>query len=326
MASHSHFDRFSFMETEFGLPQYIGDYLDESEIFDPYKLNTEAQYAENDYNLLSPMLDKSLENFINYTFYNQEANPVYKKPTWGSIRASIHRWIPLERPRPTSDHAEIWGKICLDKVPNTNRIRTILNKTNQDTLDKAPVIQSFLKGWINHTTEPSNQINLSPSTYQYGEMLITFHLMVLCLNARTKEEITAMKKVISCKNDRSEDDEHHTFVMDDPNFGRIYIFKDYFYIPKIKLFGHRNLCLMIKDTLLGRFNSLISMSNRLDGKFIKSDRDQLEELYRLGDLCLHKHKIEGYNVIKLIESLCMDRIAATAKTLNAPSSQNSESI
>nr|WGC86355.1 MAG: RNA polymerase [Bat tupavirus CX3] len=69
---------------------------------------------------------------------------------------------------------------------------------------------------------------------------------------------------------------------------------------------------MVKDVVLARFQTLITMNPRHDAKFTPDDIQTLVNVYRLGDRMLSIHGNSAYDHIKMLEPICNLRMTQLA--------------
>lgn len=74
----------------------------------------------------------------------------------------------------------------------------------------------------------------------------------------------------------------------------------------------RNTLLMCKDTYVARFQTLVSMVNRVDTMFQTFEWEKLNQIYRMGDVCLRLVGNQSYDALKLIEPIASLRMADIA--------------
>ena len=72
-----------------------------------------------------------------------------------------------------------------------------------------------------------------------------------------------------------------------------------------KLIVDRDFMLMMKDTWLARFNSLVSLIGRTDLKFPKYTLFDILKLYQNGYVIIHNVGNDSYTGVKLLEPLCV---------------------
>lgn len=96
------------------------------------------------------------------------------------------------------------------------------------------------------------------------------------------------------------------------NFGKILINHGFVFFLDEKVIKDRNTLLMCKDTYVARFQTLISMINRVDSMFGTSEWEVLSQIYLLGDKCLRLVGNQAYDALKLIEPIASLRMADLA--------------
>lgn len=76
----------------------------------------------------------------------------------------------------------------------------------------------------------------------------------------------------------------------------------------------RNMTLMIKDTLIARASSLLTMLDRCDGSFDRKDVSKMNDFYVEGDKLTCQLERGGFSAIKLIEPTVLQRIHELASS------------
>lgn len=98
-----------------------------------------------------------------------------------------------------------------------------------------------------------------------------------------------------------------------PNFGNVYIIKGLTYFEQMGILADRNMVLMMKDITNSRFQCLMSLQNRIDGKYGDQCIKDLEEVYSIGDQMIIQSGNRAYDGIKMVEPLCNLRLIELAQ-------------
>lgn len=84
------------------------------------------------------------------------------------------------------------------------------------------------------------------------------------------------------------------------------------YFSTLNLLLDRNTVLMMKDTYIARFNTLLSIQFRTDKALPTSGSPQGSLMYEYGVVILSEGGNAGYDNIKMLEPKCMDQLAKLA--------------
>lgn len=134
------------------------------------------------------------------------------------------------------------------------------------------------------------------------------------MNAKTFEEYDNLKVLIFLVGEWDEETDSNISVINDANLGEIMIFGAFVVIQEYKLILDRNFMLMIKDTWLARFNTLLSSYHILSRQDTKLPHDTVFDIitmYKIDEMIL-KVGNPGYSGIKLLEPMCVLRLSQIA--------------
>ncbi|AJR28363.1 polymerase [Curionopolis virus] len=290
-----------------------------------------------DYNLNSPVLNDSREDFLN----------VFEDPS--SQKLPI---ISLNRREETFlrtslnslKNAKIFGMDEEKKFLSTNRSvnltvghchelffkdRSILSSvvTNlypdllKSSLEYCLKTKAVGEAYFGQSLEfPSLESFLEKENLiKWGEWFLFLHSLVLGMNCRSEEELSHAfswtKKITSYKvipSKKGEEGSEGNFlekgvIINTPFLDGIVLWREFLLIPCKKLLLNKNQVMMYKDTLLARTQSMISIL--IDGGEMMLDRmNNLEKLYQIGDEIIIKMGSDGYDLIKLLEPMSISRI------------------
>ncbi|WGC86344.1 MAG: RNA polymerase [Bat tupavirus BS1] len=258
-----------------------------------------------DYNLNNPILDDELIAFSRF-ISNQSYDKIFENQYWKLTRDIIQ----VERIRFNCDTTQIhrWlGSYLMKEGVSTLVARDFIKLVGSQS-EKTHVIPSLFIQSLSGAPLP-----FLPrcSSYLELELLAKFldwHCVALVLN-HFYDDLTAISGLINLeKVSRGE----HLWYRADLSSGPHLVITPWLVILETGLPLSRNLVLMVKDVVLARFQTLITMSPRHDNKFTPNDIQTLVNIYRLGDRMLCVHGNRAYDHIKMLEPICNLRMTQLA--------------
>nr|QRZ60246.1 polymerase [Bovine ephemeral fever virus] len=139
------------------------------------------------------------------------------------------------------------------------------------------------------------------------------HRVICVMNARSNIELKNLQsknrlKKIKLPKDLEERG-HKCWILDLDISGRWIIFDNYAYWELQRIVLNREFILMMKDVLISRFQTILSMNVCTDEyKYTEENIETMMSLYREGDLILEEHGNKSYKGLKLLESICNLRL------------------
>ncbi|AMK09271.1 RNA-dependent RNA polymerase [Ceratitis capitata sigmavirus] len=267
-----------------------------------------------DYSLNSPLIPDEVEDFLK----------------WNNDLSTGKRWNLNKFQRMKTLFNEDLNQVPLDCLKNFPKwfgqfnLKTFYNpepkfvKLYKEAYDLSlktkPIVDSFLKGWINQVpnTKTLEYTKLTTEANKWGSYYWELHCLVLLLNCTNKHEAEALTESIKRVNYLGYNG-GHTFKIRLSNFGHVTVGYGCALFKDLNLLLDRNTVLMMKDTYVARFNTLIAVQFRTDNMFPDQSCKLLIEMYRLGDNILKEGGIKGYDSIKLLEPMCTDRLSHLAQ-------------
>ncbi|QEA08648.1 polymerase [Puchong virus] len=142
---------------------------------------------------------------------------------------------------------------------------------------------------------------------------LDLHKVVCLMNARSKLEIENIKRkektIEISSSSLNLTTEQRSIIIEFETSGRWIIFNNNCYSVKYNMLLNREFVLMIKDVLISRFQTVLSLVVcRDEYPYSESEMEKVMQLYLEGDELLRKHGNKAYKGIKLVESLCNLRI------------------
>nr|WHX01969.1 RNA polymerase [Perhabdovirus perca] len=279
------------------IPEWLSD-----DITRGYPLN------QRDYSLNSPLISDHTMALVRYLndkvtekrFDKSETAflgiaRATKQSTWKNPEWYNHRWMGNWFSR---------DEVCVD-------FNRLVEGTNNDVLDTEEVLQAFLKGWIGKTTNAPTKTGWSVKQRSYGSKFFKLHRMVLLMNAQSEEEQALLQESLKLT---IIDKDLKIYKGNSETIGKFLLTPDFLLLLEHEIILDRTFLLMMKDTLIGRMQTLACFMNREDGKYEENIISKMESLYRLGDRMVEQIGDEAYAGIKLLEPMCNLRLAEIART------------
>ncbi|UOX72934.1 RNA-dependent RNA polymerase [Wufeng Myotis altarium vesiculovirus 1] len=260
-----------------------------------------------DYNLNSPLISDDV-NYLQDRISGRPVPAIWTVKDWGvpiqvGTRLKVN-WNPVT-------HHHIWlGRWLLHDQIDTTQGVAFLQQIDQESESTYPIVSTFLRGWIG-TTVPYPR-KLGPRTHKkifvWAQKFLDLHKIILLLNCVSKREQDSL--VETCKCTRLDD----SISIRTPSLGVAFLSLGFVFLPEHRVILDRNFVLMIKDIVIARLQTLLAITNRVDRKFLPGDIHHLVEIYSIGDRILASCGSAGYDVIKMVEPLCNERMCSIART------------
>ncbi|AOZ21307.1 RNA-dependent RNA polymerase [Lleida bat lyssavirus] len=144
----------------------------------------------------------------------------------------------------------------------------------------------------------------------YSSYLL-FHILILYMNALDWDEektIIALWRSLLDYNSKTD-----SVSVKDILWGQMIVTKDYLFIIDVNSLFDRNFVLMLKDTFLSRFNSLMILLSPPDTLYSSDFPENICSLYMAGDSVLADCGNAGYDVIKMLEPFIVNKLVQEAE-------------
>nr|BDO24648.1 large protein [Oita virus] len=269
---------------------------------------------QNDYSLNSPLISDDLDGYIRHR-RGQSYPRVFRQSDWWMRDILFdHLKTNFENIRETSDLHYWWASISLQRDIDTSRCEKFLDVLRKEALETAPVLHAFYRGWIRaELIDPLNNVYISDrNCLKWGELFLMMHDLILILNANSPQEIDELRKILNFQSLKHEG--RYIAHKIKTHLGICYIVGKILYFQRSETIIDRLFALMMKDTWIARFNTLVGLFLRTEECFERDDIEYLHKLYDLGDVVLKSLGNEGYNCIKLVEPICNWKFCEFAKT------------
>nr|AWB14585.1 L polymerase protein [Murine feces-associated rhabdovirus] len=261
--------------------------------------------SNRDYNLNSPL---SVD--LSYSLYRQLAGgggAERNVPVPGNYISWVQKLSlsGIELVDPRLSH-QILGHILRDECRFLDDIVKLHRTIHLDSAETSCVVAEFIKGWLGRTNLSFLPRNLPIQCLRWGQLMLECIDLVNLANAPDE---AARRKV--CKKRYSTGPNRDLRYMRCPNLGKVYVEGELVYLRKYRLLVEKNWVLMLKDILVARHNSLISIHLRNDDKY-QNGSNFLLNFYSVGDMILEETGNEAYDIFSTIEPLCNLRFTELA--------------
>lgn len=275
-----------------------------------------------DYSLNSPLLRDDLENLV-ASLRRGRKSGLLNTLRLKMLQMCEVRLAKIKGPEEVHPWIGSFFREELDKK-DMAEIDELLSQTHRDHQVTSQVLQAFLHTWTGDRYNPIPLSKIDESVKHWGQKFYDFHKVVMILNAAS---VTELNKLSQTWGSRVEElppgpkrDANaasapiRSFsVLKTKSIGTVIIGLGVVYLVDKNILLDRNLALMIKDTLVARFNTLISMTYRTDSKFNEQDVSLLKKIYQLGDQYLSDMGNLAYDGLALLEPICVDQMCRLAR-------------
>ncbi|AIR95568.1 polymerase [Koolpinyah virus] len=272
-----------------------------------------------DYNLNSPLLRDNLDELDDYIKKNISPRDNGKlkeftliKETLKTMKVTLNMIISPE----FLQNLIAKDRLTHEKLDKFHTFGKVLCSNVDETKG---VLRAFLKGWIQ---KPEYIDNLNLEMYwcdlpllaqTWFEKFIGYHNIILILNRTGLYELNELKKRLPIHEVRTS--EGVALAHKSNCLGNWLIFRNYAYSKRLNILFDRDSLLMVKDVMVSRFQTLLSMKlSKYEVMYGEQDIEVLMDIYRIGDeILLHKGN-KGYKGIKLLEAICNLKLVEYART------------
>ncbi|AAL38519.1 polymerase protein, partial [Lake trout rhabdovirus 903/87] len=263
---------------------------------------------QKDYSLNSPLISDATIALMNYLndgltekrFERSNAN-----------FALIQKTLKTQRWKHPEVHNHKWMGLWINKEETCKAFANLIDQTNADVLETEGILQAFLKGWIDQTTSAPTKTGWTARQRSYGAKFFLLHRMILLMNAQSEEERDLLQKSLHLT--RAIEKEL-IYRGESTTLGKYTLTSDFLLLQDQEIILDRTFVLMLKDTLVGRMQTLACFMNREDKKYEDGIIEKMEKLYWIGDKMLADIGDDAYAGIKLLEPICNLRLAEMART------------
>ncbi|ADB88761.1 RNA polymerase, partial [Durham virus] len=259
-----------------------------------------------DYNLDSPLISDTLENFSNFLI-GLPYSPLFQTEYWEDCKAFINSRRRQEVPNHNQIHNWI-GRYFAKSGGGVLLATELLELVNKHAQVTFTIPEAFFKC-----------LKMRPAcfkdkgqTFKEKELLQKFletHICTLFLNHKS-QELSCFHKIARVKVTQLQKLEGIDIRLS--TIGDISIVGEFALINRTILID-KNIMLMIKDTMLARFQTLLTSIDRCDQKFSLHQVQNILKIYELGDNALARIGSQAYDGLKLLEPICNLRLTELAR-------------
>ncbi|APC23645.1 RNA-dependent RNA polymerase [Beatrice Hill virus] len=263
-----------------------------------------------DYNLNSPITPEKLNNCILYC-QGLPYEKIFYSFDYPKIKTMLanFKMVNVDDLPYYSELVKIWPHlISTIHCPEDGRNFFINAFDNFEFIYN--IIRSFYKGWYNkeppvtHLEVLNSLDRLLDQDLSWFSIFLDLFFIVNLMNAKTvmeQKNICVKKRWKAFKLDG----EILYFSGETKTLGTFALSGEFILLVSHNILLDRNTTLMIKDTLVGRFQTILSMiCLQSEYKYSDVEIDYLRQLYSLGDKILYTYGSEGYDIIKTLEMIC----------------------
>ncbi|AFR23540.1 polymerase [Adelaide River virus] len=279
-----------------------------------------------DYNLNSPLLfDDILELYKGLDDGQDKSD--------NALRYNYIKYIKFNHIYLQFPDMKIYSDFFISELyPESSTVENYLSKFQEifqswggEINEASEVLKAFLRGWFQNRMfdkqidEIPKRLNYLPDEVKVWLMqFIKYHKIILIMNARSEMEKTELARkegLIIIKNSKSDTNPVGIILVDKGSDQEWIIWENAVLLLRKNLLFNRNYLLMIKDVMISRSQSLISMvALKFNKDFADRDIKNIMRLYRHGDDIIHEHGNKAYNGIKMLEPICNLRITELARS------------
>ncbi|CAH17548.1 large polymerase protein [Isfahan virus] len=257
-----------------------------------------------DYNLNSPLIQDDLY-YLMERVRGRPVPPIWKAKNWTEtihlVQESRLDYLPTQKLH--SWYAE-W---LMEESHDSSQGLAFLKEVDKDSLETYEVVMSFLRGWCGGA--PAYKKKEGRHIAKIGSLCQKFldlHRVILIMNASTQMELSNLAETFQASSVSKK-------IITTPSMGKMEMSGQFALAYQQKVILDRNFLLMMKDVVIGRMQTLLSMVSRTDDKFSDGDISYLIKIYQLGDKIIQSLGNDGYELIKTIEPMCNLRLSDLAR-------------
>ncbi|AEI52253.1 RNA-depedent RNA polymerase [Maraba virus] len=272
-----------------------------SEFLNPEDQMTYLNHA--DYNLNSPLISDDIDFLIKK--YNHEQIPkMWDVKNWEGVlemltacqaspilSSTMHKWV---------------GKWLMSDDHDASQGFSFLHEVDKEADLTFEVVETFIRGWGGRELQYKRK-DTFPDSFRVAASLcqkfLDLHKLTLIMNSVSEVELTNLAKNFKGKNRKAKSGNLITRLRV-PSLGPAFVTQGWVYMKKLEMIMDRNFLLMLKDVIIGRMQTILSMISRDDNLFSESDIFTVLKIYRIGDKILERQGTKGYDLIKMIEPIC----------------------
>ncbi|AJR28458.1 polymerase [Vesiculovirus morreton] len=276
------------------------DYVTQ-EFLNPDERMTYLNHA--DYNLNSPLISDDIDNLLRR--YNSMPVPkMWENKPWEGVLEMLTSC--QANPLPSTKIHNWMGRWLMSDDHDTSQGYSFLHEVDKEAELTFDIVETFLKGWGGCVIKFQKKEGFHDAFKVVASLCQKFldlHKLTLILNAVSQDELNNLSRTFKGKN-RTANSGNIITRLRVPSLGPAFVTLGWVYLKKLDLLFDRNVLLMIKDVIIGRMQTILSMIGRNDALFSEQDIFTLLTIYRIGDRIVERLGNQAYDLIKMVEPIC----------------------
>ncbi len=266
--------------------------------------NKDIPLINEDYNLNSPIMKDIINNIITFnacgTFGTHHKNRTER--TWKPfIINKIHcpNLNTIEE-----SYRVIYDYLKLKDIEVDSTLNNFINVVEEEIMKVKPITDKFI-----------NSVYLKNVDFSVKNVINNNQTLISLLNK--SREISLLLEVMIGKMERvnaKNYNKRYTFkqlndlIEFKTNFFSGYISEELLLDKNFRILLDKNMLLMMKDIINGRFNTILLTALNLENKYTINFEKLLAELFDKGDTLIRKTGNDGFDAIALLEPLCINHL------------------
>uniref|UniRef100_Q8B0H5 RNA-directed RNA polymerase L n=1 Tax=Vesicular stomatitis Indiana virus (strain 85CLB South America) TaxID=434490 RepID=L_VSIVS len=280
------------------------------EFLNPDERMTYLNHA--DYNLNSPLISDDIDNLIR-KFNSLPIPSMWDSKKWDGVLEMLTAC--QANPIPTSQMHKWMGSWLMSDNHDASQGYSFLHEVDKEAEITFDVVETFIRGWGNKQIEYIKKEKWTDSFKILAylcQKFLDLHKLTLILNAVSEVELLNLARTFKGKVRKSS---HGTNIcrLRVPSLGPTFISEGWAYFKKLDILMDRNFLLMVKDVIIGRMQTVLSMVCRIDNLFSEQDIFSLLNIYRIGDKIVERQGNFSYDLIKMVEPICNLKLMKLAR-------------
>lgn len=269
-----------------------------------------------DYTLNSPLIADEVDGYIQY-LRGDHSGLVFDRGNWEqrSLWFQDERVSEWDLNGSTSYHRWTVDVMKL-QIPGED-FQDLFDETDRDAEESFCIVKGFVKSWIGEDIYYKTRTDLDDRTARYGALYLLWHYITLLLNCATDKEAAALESLTGAKGVKREG-KNWVFNLVKPGLGKVIVGYGLVYVEHGFQILDRNMTLMLKDMLGGRFQTLMHCQYKEHTNYPTGYLEKINSLFDAGDTVIEHYGSGGYNIIKLLEPIMsnsMHNSASAARPL-----------